>query len=177
MPVSVTDCLLLSVNTLATLLVPTFVAGNVLLAGVSVTATVPVPESATVCGLPGALSVRVTAPVRDPNWVGVKVTSILQVFPAASVLPQGLLLDARAKSPLAAMLVIFNVAVPLLVRVTLFALLVDPTPSFPNARDVGDRVTTGPLPFVTVSCNVVVCVREPDTPVIVTVEVPVPAVP
>ena len=52
MPVSDTLCLLASVNGFATLVAPTFVAGNVLLAGVSVACGAPVPESATVCGLP-----------------------------------------------------------------------------------------------------------------------------
>ena len=66
-PVKATLCLLESVNTFATLLVPTAVIGNVLLAGVSVTGTVPVPESGTVCGLSGALSVIVKLPVRAPS--------------------------------------------------------------------------------------------------------------
>jgi hypothetical protein len=48
MPVSATVCLLLSVNTLARLLNPTDVIGNVLLMGVNVTGTTPVPESGTV---------------------------------------------------------------------------------------------------------------------------------
>ena len=47
------------------------------------------PDRATVCGLSEALSVIVRLPVRAPTWVGVKVTSILQLFPAARVLPQG----------------------------------------------------------------------------------------
>jgi hypothetical protein len=92
MPVRPTACLLASVNTLAGLDTPTFSAGNVLEAGVSVACTPPVPESATVCGLLGELSVIVSVPVRVPTWDGVKVTLITQLFPAASVLPQGLVL-------------------------------------------------------------------------------------
>ncbi len=48
--------LFLSVNVLAELLVPTFVPGNVALAGVNVTWALPVPDKATVCGLFDALS-------------------------------------------------------------------------------------------------------------------------
>ena len=66
-PVSATFCLLVSVNTFATLLVPTVVAGKILLAGVKLTCTVPVPESGTVCGLFAALSVGVKVPVRAPR--------------------------------------------------------------------------------------------------------------
>jgi hypothetical protein len=74
MPVSATLCLLASVNTFAGLLVPAFSFGNVLLVGVNVACAVPVPDSGIVCGLLGALSVNVRAPVRDPTCVGVKVT-------------------------------------------------------------------------------------------------------
>jgi len=176
MPVSATLCLLARVNTFATLLVPTVVIGNVLLAGVSVTGTMPVPESGTVCGLPGALSVMVKVPVRAPSWVGVKVIVILQFFPGARVLPHGLVDVVCAKSPLVAMLLIFSVAFPVLVRITLFPTLVAPLTTFPKASEVGERVTTGPLATVTVSWIVVVCVSDPDVPVTVTVDVPTVAV-
>ena len=46
---------------------------------------VPVPVSGTVCGLPRALSVNVSAPVRAPSAVGVNVTLIVQ-FPMLAVL-------------------------------------------------------------------------------------------
>jgi len=48
-----------------------------------------VPESGTVCGLFAALSVIVRAPVRAPSCSGVKVILIVQLLPAASVVPQG----------------------------------------------------------------------------------------
>ena len=57
------------------------------LVGASVTAgavATPVPLSATECGLPGALSETVTEAVRDPAAVGVNVTEIVQLAPAAS---------------------------------------------------------------------------------------------
>ena len=101
---------------------------------------------------------------------------MMQFFPAASVLPQGLVLVARAKSPLIAMPLMFRVPVPLLVTVTGFAALVAPSTTLPHASEVAESVTTGPPDAaVTVRPTVVVCVRLPDTPVIVTVDVPVAA--
>jgi len=44
----------------------------------------PVPLSVTVWGLPAALSVIVSVPVRLPVAVGVKVTLIVQLEPAAT---------------------------------------------------------------------------------------------
>jgi hypothetical protein len=173
---SVTFCLLVRVNTFAGLLVPTVSAGNVALLGVNVAWATPVPDSGTVCGLFEALSVIVRFPVRTPTWVGVKVTLITQLFPTASVLPQGFVLVAFAKSPLVAMLLMSSVAVPVLVTVTIFAELVSPKTMLPHVSAVGTRVTAGPPPEVTVRLNVVVAVRLPDVPVIVTVTVPVAAV-
>jgi hypothetical protein len=48
----------------------------------------PVPVSATACGLPLALSLIVSVPVREPAAVGVKMTEILQLDPAAALVPQ-----------------------------------------------------------------------------------------
>jgi len=132
-----------------------------------------VPVSGTCCGLFGALSVMVTAPVRVPTWVGVKVTLILQFLPAASVAPQGLGLTARAKSPLIPMPLIFRVALPELRTVIDLAALVTPTFFLGKVRDVGVSVTAGPPPpLVTVRLRVVFAVRLPEVPVMVTVEVP-----
>jgi hypothetical protein len=50
--------------------------------------SIPLPERAAVCGLPGALSVMVAAPVRVPVAVGVNVTLIVQFALAASDAPQ-----------------------------------------------------------------------------------------
>ncbi len=46
---------------------------------------VPVPLSATVCGLPGALSVTESVPVTLPEVLGVRVTLIVQFAPDARV--------------------------------------------------------------------------------------------
>lgn len=73
------------------------------------------------------------------------------------------------------MLLMFSVVVPVLVRSTGFALLVEPMTIVPNAIDVGDTVTVGAEP-VTVNEIVVVAVIVPEVPVIVTVDVPIAAV-
>jgi hypothetical protein len=48
----------------------------------------PVPSKKTVCGLPTALSVTAIAPLRVPAAVGVNVTLMVQLPPAATKLPQ-----------------------------------------------------------------------------------------
>src|SRR5262249_15129455 len=70
-----------------TLLLPTVTEPKFRLVGLSST-TVPVPVRFTVCGLPGALSLIETLPVRVPDWVGLNVTLIAQLAPGATELPQ-----------------------------------------------------------------------------------------
>jgi len=82
---------------------------------------IPVPDRATVCGLPVALSVTVIVPGWLPVAVGVNVTLMEQLAPAATEAPQVLV---WAYGALAAMLVMFSAAVPELVSVTVCAALV-----------------------------------------------------
>ena len=126
--------LFVSVTDLAALVVPTFWAPKLRLVGFSVTAgaeTVPVPESATLCGLPVALSLIVTLALRLPVAEGENVTLIAQFAPAASVFGLSGQVFVWAKSaafvPLTPTLLIVSAAVPLLVSVTDFAALVVPT--------------------------------------------------
>ena len=81
----------------------------------------PVPVRLMVCGLPAMLSVIVTAPVRMPVAVGVNVTLMVQLAPAATDVPQVLVC---MKSPLATMLVTLSAAVPVLFSVTVCTALV-----------------------------------------------------
>ena len=68
---------------------PTTWLAKVRLVGEMLTAgAVPVPVRLTLWGLPVALSARVTAALRVPLAVGVKVTLIVQLAPAATELPQ-----------------------------------------------------------------------------------------
>ena len=78
----------------------------------------PVPVRFTLCGLPAASSVMVTAAVRVPLALGVKVTLIVQLEPAATLDAQ-LLVCAKSLPfvPVMAILVMLSVALPLLVRV------------------------------------------------------------
>jgi len=80
--------LLVRVTVWAVLVVPRDWLPNATLVGERLTAgAVPVPERPTVCGLLGALSVRVTEAALLPVAVGVKVTLIVQLAPAATELP------------------------------------------------------------------------------------------
>lgn len=138
----------------------------------------PVPVRLAVCGLPGALSVMDSVPVRVPPCVGLKLTFTMQLAPAPSELPQAVFGGAatRAKSPLTAMLVIETALPPVFLTVTVFAPLVAPTWIFENIKEVGVKVMVPPPLAVTVRLTEVVCVKLPDTPVMVTVDVPVVAV-
>ncbi len=78
----------------------------------------PFPDKETLCGLPAALLMIASAPARVPMAVGVNVTLMLQLAPAASV--AGLIgqLLVRAKSPLGVMPIMLSGALPVLDNVT-----------------------------------------------------------
>jgi hypothetical protein len=97
--------------------VPTACAGKVKEVGERLTTgAVPVPVRLTVWVAGLALSVMVTTPVLVPVAVGLKVTLRVQLALAARLAPQVLVWE---KSPLALMLVMLRVALPVLLRVTL----------------------------------------------------------
>ena len=82
------------------------------------TAAVPVPVRLMVCGLPVALSVRVTAAVKEPLAAGVKVTLTVQLAPAATLAPQVLVwAKLPALAPVSAWLVRVYAALPVLFTV------------------------------------------------------------
>ena len=115
----------------------------------------PVPERLTVCGLPLALSVMLTEAVRLPLAAGLNVTLIVQLLPAATELPHVLVwAKSLALLPVRARLVILKVALPVLLRVAICAVLVAPTDWLPKARLVGERPSTGAVPVVAVSLPV-----------------------
>ena len=102
----------------------------------------PVPARLTVCVLPATpslLSVMVSMPLRFPPAVGVKVTLIVQLPPAATLEPQ---LFVCSKSPVMEMLTV-SAASPPLVKVTDCALLVELTSSLPKLRLLAERLTAG----------------------------------
>jgi hypothetical protein len=100
----------------------------------------PVPESAAVCGLPAALSVTLRVPVREPAAVGLKATLMLQLAPAATLVPQ---LFVAAKSPLAAMPEIVKAEPPVFARVIVCDVLVVPTVWLAKLKLVGVSLATG----------------------------------
>jgi hypothetical protein len=81
----------------------------------------PVPDIVIVWGLFVALSVIVMVPNRFPDAVGVNVTLIVQVAPAATLVGQ---LLTWPKSPLEVTLEITSAALPVLVSVTACTALV-----------------------------------------------------
>ena len=94
---------------------------------------VPVPVSPTVCGLPVASSAKLTFALNAPVLVGANFTPTLQALPAANELaPSGQavpVVGAPSENcpgfvPVKVMLVMFSVALPVLVRVTLLVALV-----------------------------------------------------
>lgn len=91
----------------------------------------PVPLNPMFCGVGKPSSVTMTFPLLVPVVEASNVTLMVQLPPAASVGPQVLV---WAKSPLATMLTIFSVAVPLLVRVIVWGVLVMPVPQLPKFR-------------------------------------------
>jgi len=67
--------------------------------------SVPVPVRPTLCGLPTALSVTANDPVALPAAVGLKMTLIVQLAPAPTVVPHVLV---SVKPLLAAMFEMLN---------------------------------------------------------------------
>jgi hypothetical protein len=120
--------LLVSVTVCPALVVPVVWLAKLRLEGLKVTAgAVPVPERPTVWGLPVALSVMATLAVRLPVAEGLKVTLMLQLALAARLAGQVLVwLKSLALVPVSPMLLMLRDAVPLLVKVTIWAALVVP---------------------------------------------------
>ena len=121
----------MSVMAWALLVVPTVWLENVKLVGAKLmvgVAAAPVPVSATVCGLPEALSAMLTEAVRVPEAEGVKVMLMVHVPLAATELPQVLVCaKLLLLVPVRVTDETVSDAVPVFVRVMAWALLVVPT--------------------------------------------------
>jgi len=76
-----------NVTVLAPLVVPMATVPKLRLVGESF-AVVPIPLRLTFCGLPAALSLTLSVALRVPDAVGLNVTVMLQLAPAANELPQ-----------------------------------------------------------------------------------------
>jgi hypothetical protein len=105
----------------------------------SVEAALTDPESAAVCGLLPALSVKTRLAVRVPEADGVKVIVTEQLEPETSVAAHVLLVIAKsvASAPVIAMPLMVSVVAPVLLNVTDFAELVDPIAVFANVTLAG----------------------------------------
>ena len=100
------------------------------------------PLRLAVWGLLPALSVIVTVPATAPIAVGLKVTEIKQFFPTATEPPQ---VFVSAKLALAVMLVINNVALPVLDNEIFFGALVVPTTTPGKISEGGVSTTVCPF--------------------------------
>jgi hypothetical protein len=102
----------------------------------------PVPVRATVCGLPPPPSVTETSAVRRPLAVGLKVTVIVQLAPAATLVPQVLVsVKSEMFVPVILRLLIGSANFAPLVKVATCGVLACPTVTVPKFRVVGDKVT------------------------------------
>lgn len=132
---SVTDC--------AAVVDPTLVDANDKLAGLTLAPVVPVPDSATVCGLGAALSLKSRVAVRIPVVVGANTILAVQLAEAARLVPQ--VLEAIRKSPAFApvitTLLMLTVVDPLLLSVTTFWPPLFPTGTYTQFRLVGEAET------------------------------------
>ena len=130
----------LTVNVDAALVVPSPTEPKLRDAGVIVIGDVPVPVNVTVWVAGEALSVTTTLPVTAPRAVGAKVMVILQLLPAPTDVPQ--VLVSEKPLPLATTLVTLSAVVVLVFCRVTFELVLVPTASEPNAREVADKVAT-----------------------------------
>jgi hypothetical protein len=105
----------------------------------------PWPVNRIFCTLLGALSMKTTAALREPVFVGVKVTKMTQLACAARDEPQLLVcLKSLGSSPPIAMDVKFSGISPVLVRVTDCAVLVIPTVWLPKFRREAENFAAAP---------------------------------
>src|SRR6266850_2151339 len=116
---------------------------------------VPLPLSATLCGLPPALSEMVRLPVTAPVAVGRKVRLMMQAMFGARVAPQ--VFDEIANFELATMLEIFSVVPPVFLRLT--GLLADVVLMIcaPKLKLVGLNETAGGVVFDPVPVRLTLC--------------------
>ena len=101
----------------------------------------PVPVSVMVCVVPVVeLSVMTTLPVCAPRAVGLKVTVMTQLPPAATDDVQ-VVVSAKGALGGAILETVRAVVVLVFLSVTFLAALVEPTPTEPKETDVAESVT------------------------------------
>jgi len=137
----------LTVTTWAAVVKPSVVEAKVNVVGesetVKVGAAAPVPESATVCGVPVALSATDSVAFNAPAAAGLNSTETVQLAPAASDVPQ-VVADLRNEVGLVPVMVSeesVTAPVPVFLTVTTCAAVVDPTVVEAKVRLAGERET------------------------------------
>ena len=84
----------------------------------------PVPDKVTCCGLSVLLSVMTRFAARGPRCFAVKITLMLHVLPAATLVPHGLAaVSAKSLTPTTATLLTVRVDPPVFVSTTVWAAL------------------------------------------------------
>ena len=116
-------------------------------------AGVPVPDSMAICGELLASSATDSVALYVCAAAGVKVTEMVQVLPAASVLPQ-VVVFAKSVVSLNVMPLMFNVALPVLDSVVDMAADVEPTAVLARVSVVGESDATGAAAAVPVPVTV-----------------------
>ncbi len=104
----------------------------------------PVPDNCICCGLSVLLSLIETLALREPIFVGLKITPMVHELPVATLVPHGFV-GLREKSlglvPVMVMLLMVSAEVPVLVRVAVWAVLLRPMSWLPNSRSTGTSFT------------------------------------
>lgn len=142
---------LLTVTGTGVLDVPLVVVGKGMVSGLTdntgapVKAT-PVPERATGEPVTTTLPVMVAVPLLVTAAVGLKITPMVQVLPAARVVPQ--VPPERENGAVTATVIPVKEAVPVLLRVSVWAALVDPTVTLPKGNEVGATLAMGAVAVV-----------------------------
>ncbi len=107
----------------------------------------PVPDKPTVWGLPEALSETVSVAARSPLVDGAKMTTMVQLLPAASEAPQLLVwVKLPALAPDTVRPVTFNAALPELVSVTDWGTALLPTSWLGKLKLLGERLAAAAAP-------------------------------
>ena len=149
-----TDSLFLRVTVLIALVSSTATSPKFNDVGETVVGSTPFPLSATICGLLDALSLMVSVPAGwAPNAVGVRVTPMMQLAPAANELVH--VVDGSTAYGVPA--IISEIAIlpdSLFLRVTFLIALVSFTATSPKFNDVGETVAGGPVEELIVSVSV-----------------------
>ena len=111
----------------------------------------PLPFKITICGLPGALSVKVNAPTLADVPVGLNVTLIEQFVEGCSAV--AVQLSVSEKSPLAEMLVNVIGEVPSFVAMIVCGAEVEPAATLPKFKLEAESVSVEVKPARWITCG------------------------